>query len=574
MNNVFEQYGIKEVANVTLYSIELDNDDNEIYIPVLYMDTLKVSTVEETKQQVSAQGGIGNPKLITWDYGKDITVTLEDALFTPASSSMNWGASLRPRKLSLSLRYFFDRNTDVNTPEKSLKVAKLTVDKFCDFMIIPDRWSKKEEVQCFNSHRDYIGGTSIYCWLVDAHIVEHGTKEKVIVNDLLLFYREVSQSWYFFNGTGPTSDSSTWYKTAFYDVSSEQPYSKNFFGIGYQYGQEVFNWIKENIANFSTENTNWTEYESFSNIIIDNYSPNLRQKINRSETFFLTENLYIDGYKKGCEKTKTYSETIDEDTLKIKDGYIPYRYFVNIGVEYNTNIAPPQDAVFLNGTNVDDIFMIEGMENKIADRTFCIDSDINLLHSQYRFLDKYSETPLTVFIDPCTMQPFQPNTYEYHCENGKKIMGNLTIIKKGSIYYKWSRTKAKKNRAIGKQILIDSQHFPGVYRLVGETYIRNRLGKDEKYQFEIPLCKLNADNHLTLEASGEPTVFTMKLNALRRYDGVMMKLTAYDILKEGDCGIKKVHIKDHSSPQRVLVPTPYKGNLWENDSPQSKNRRL
>lgn len=49
MNNIFDQYGIKEVADVTLYAIELDENDDEIYIPVLYMDTLKVSTVEESK---------------------------------------------------------------------------------------------------------------------------------------------------------------------------------------------------------------------------------------------------------------------------------------------------------------------------------------------------------------------------------------------------------------------------------------------------------------------------------------------------------------------------------------------
>jgi hypothetical protein len=46
--NIFEQYGIKDVADVTLYSINLDENDNEIYIPVLYLDTLKVSNVEES----------------------------------------------------------------------------------------------------------------------------------------------------------------------------------------------------------------------------------------------------------------------------------------------------------------------------------------------------------------------------------------------------------------------------------------------------------------------------------------------------------------------------------------------
>lgn len=30
--------------------------------------TLKVSTVETTASNVSAQGGWGNPKLVTWDF--------------------------------------------------------------------------------------------------------------------------------------------------------------------------------------------------------------------------------------------------------------------------------------------------------------------------------------------------------------------------------------------------------------------------------------------------------------------------------------------------------------------------
>jgi hypothetical protein len=89
--NIFEQYGIKEVADCTLYAIELDKYDDEVYIPVMYFDTLKVSTLEQTAEQTSARGGLGNPELIIWDYGKEISVTLEDALFSPASQSLMWG---------------------------------------------------------------------------------------------------------------------------------------------------------------------------------------------------------------------------------------------------------------------------------------------------------------------------------------------------------------------------------------------------------------------------------------------------------------------------------------------------
>ena len=83
--NIFEQYGIQEVADVTLYGISYDKYDNEVYIPVMYFDTLKVSTVEQSAQQSSARGGVGNAEHVIWDFGKEITVTLQDALYTPAS---------------------------------------------------------------------------------------------------------------------------------------------------------------------------------------------------------------------------------------------------------------------------------------------------------------------------------------------------------------------------------------------------------------------------------------------------------------------------------------------------------
>ena len=62
------------------------------YIPVLYLDTLKISTIEQTAEEVYAQGGKGNAKLIGWDYGKEITLNLQDALFTPASMSAIFGS--------------------------------------------------------------------------------------------------------------------------------------------------------------------------------------------------------------------------------------------------------------------------------------------------------------------------------------------------------------------------------------------------------------------------------------------------------------------------------------------------
>ena len=88
MANILERYGIKEVADMTFYHI---GSNGMPEYPVLYLDTLKVSTIEQTAEQAEARGGKGNPPLIIWDYGKEITVTLEDALFSAKSMAIMFG---------------------------------------------------------------------------------------------------------------------------------------------------------------------------------------------------------------------------------------------------------------------------------------------------------------------------------------------------------------------------------------------------------------------------------------------------------------------------------------------------
>lgn len=90
MANILDKYGIKEVADVTLYEIAADGTATT---PVLFLDTLKVSTIEQTAEQTEARGGKGNPPLIIWDYGKEITINLEDALFTPRSMQIMYGSA-------------------------------------------------------------------------------------------------------------------------------------------------------------------------------------------------------------------------------------------------------------------------------------------------------------------------------------------------------------------------------------------------------------------------------------------------------------------------------------------------
>lgn len=467
--NIFQQYGIKEVADVTLYSIELDENDEEVYVPVIYFDTLKISTLEKTAQQTSARGGLGNPELIIWDYGKEITVTLEDALYSPASQAMMWGGKLSTKKLTLYLSRFID----FAEPNERTSGAVFNIDTFSDFKIIPALMSADNR---FDNDGNYVDlypayEAQAYIWLVSGNIITNNGKKRCYVKNVILIYDSKKQKWWF---AAPPSSSGNY--------------------LNAQYGKNAYN-------NFISH------YETYNGKSIP--------------TLYLSETLFIDGYKKNSHIK--YSLTDSEDGLN-------YRYRVSMHSNANDGIVPPQEVIYQIDHAIDDTFYLDRMEKVRATQRFCIDTDTNTLHGNYRYLEKYSQTPLTVFVDPKTQQPYEPNTDEYYRKDGSRITGNLRVIKQNEIYYKWTRSKAKDHTSLGKQIVVDAQHFPGAYRLVGETYSRSRkTGQDQRFQFEIPLCKMGSDNNITLQADGDPTTFTMTLKVLRREDGTMMKLTQYDV---------------------------------------------
>ena len=86
-------FGIKEVADVGFYevgTVTVDSATGAVTAgtPLFVLDTLKVSTIENTAEQADAKGGKGNAPLIIWDYGREITITLQDAVLTQETLSM------------------------------------------------------------------------------------------------------------------------------------------------------------------------------------------------------------------------------------------------------------------------------------------------------------------------------------------------------------------------------------------------------------------------------------------------------------------------------------------------------
>lgn len=893
--NIFEQYGIKEVANVTIYAIELDKYGDEVYVPVMYLDTLKISTLEQTAQQATAKGGFGNSSLITWDYGKEITLNLQDALFTPANQSLMWGAKFginhskiygvwnpyqypkdkNGKQIYIRKWYseycqpsdlYFDQVIDDYGDEDydkvstwrgkgndSIKKGRIVVNYYAEpedktptkILVVRLPYRKlddnkyrfyyplyDEKGQLIDENRKPVldkekegepiinqlqvetidKGQTYYMFsldnlnyikdnmivpcisfmenvlfeepeldnlLIEKYISSHGTLIDYfeshnwvnIINEDYLLYKVIDTSntrrWWEVPGV-----TGSYFKACFLEEQLKRLgyynytcpctgerkfvlYSQNNGGYKYykeknqQYGfnnsndqldeiQRIVNWtglyenkyvtynaipIQDNSVSKHNQKTGlyWYSKNNQQQIGETNYLSSEQNEIVKKEFEYMTDEndkkiitneghyLTLDGVEvvvnkdddsksekfydglsernewhnrqmpekaelimenfadfeynqsklfyqpyegqaengveqgpipicrklpfnvimdkrwpqyaysytwKDCDlkmvslqgeqdqyylenasvkcyvpldtgekqiylaqkvledrftgnQIDTYTEedmklnlsgehagiyryeykdsaflpkidvyrltywpipsTIDDDTYspvtKVKVGTF---YIID---EWNKLSSPPQDFIYEINDGIDNVDVLDRMETIIAKKTFAINVDRNLIMNNCKSLPQYKNAKLVVYIDPKTMKPYESNATSFECQNGQVVDGDLRIIKKDEVYLKWTRDIAKENETLGTQIIVDSKHYPGTYRIVGETFVRDRNGKDTNYQFEIPLCKLGANANLALEAAGDPVTFDMSFNVLRREDGVMVKFTQY----ETDC---------------------------------------
>lgn len=138
-------------------------------------------------------------------------------------------------------------------------------------------------------------------------------------------------------------------------------------------------------------------------------------------------------------------------------------------------------------------------------------------------------TAQAVYIDLATMQPYQDGA----------------PIAEGEVYLKWTRSIAYGDNSLGNTIEISAENFPGTYKVVGDTFARNKVtGEDQRFQFVIPQAKMSSEQTITLEAEGDPTVFDMTLTVLRPDDGVMVKLIQYDVVENEEENDGSTMVKD------------------------------
>ena len=239
---------------------------------------------------------------------------------------------------------------------------------------------------------------------------------------------------------------------------------------------------------------------------------------------------------KTVKNTKHYVPVLFLDTLKVSTIEQTAENVYATGGRGNSNLIgwdygkeitlTMQDALFtpasmsaIFGASEDSDFRkgvkeaktIDRMEKCTAKRNFIVPAG-----NQNGTPTEANRTAQAVYIDPKTMEPYPDGT----------------PIVEDEVFLKWTRSVAYEGESIGSIIEISADKFPGTYKIVGDTYVRNAdTHEDQRFQFIIPQAKMTSEQTITLEAEGDPAVFDLNMTVLRPEDGVMVKLVQYDVVE-------------------------------------------
>lgn len=439
--NLFDKYGIKEVMDVVFYSITKVGDE-EIYTPVLVLDTLKVSTINKKAEKVSAQGGYGNKKLITWNFGKEISLQLTDALFSPASMSLLWGG-----KFDIKLSDYTSAIVKLNMANK-YGLLNYSIKAYASPSLTDNEWE--------------------------------------------IIFRAATE------------------------CSVPAPREGNIYWIpNYDKDQPDIE-----------ENRNWLRKNYFRRLW---YSNNL--------------DILKEYCGEGTDEFYRGQAAIPDKVVTTIIGYID---------ELN--------KIGYADTEIYDLEVIDRMEKCIVTNRegFTIstkEQKANLL----RYYKNDKSSTYTIYYDAKTMLPLLSVTDEglirgweegYDVDFDGKLDEDKFKIKIGTSYYKWTRTVKRKegtdDGVLGKTFVIDADTFPGQYKIVGETYIRQqKTQKDKRVQIVIHKATIGSDTNITLQAEGEPTTFDMQIDVLCPKSNIPMEIREFDVDEDHLYGGTKI------APQRA-----------------------
>lgn len=214
----------------------------------------------------------------------------------------------------------------------------------------------------------------------------------------------------------------------------------------------------------------------------------------------------------GKKYTITYQEEEAEEVTAIS-------YKEPIIEEHESTDDPP--VITYNLTYVDtnhDTITIENLTNRPLVTSVNYPAKVNEDYTDMDIYDKNDEErqndgKLWCYINPRTMKPYLDD-YWFH-QNEPYYIKSLTLVDEDK-------------QLDAKKITVRSDVWPGVYMMVGETYIRNRdTGEDEHLQLVIPQAKVKSEQTLTLQPDGDPTVFNMNLEVAQPKSKVLMEINTY-----------------------------------------------
>lgn len=253
------------------------------------------------------------------------------------------------------------------------------------------------------------------------------------------------------------------------------------------------------------------------------------------ETFEATCDVKSMKVRKTIKKVNRYVPVLFLDTLKVStieqsaettdatggrgnSKLITWDYGKDITLTMQDALFTPASMSAIFGSYEGNDFRNGVKEAKTIDRTEKVTAKRSFIvpaGNQNGVPSEADKTAATVFLDPNTMDPYQDGT----------------PIAEGEVFLKWTRSIAYEGQSIGHVIEISADKFPGTYKIVGDTYVRNKdTLEDERFQFIIPQAKMTSDQTITLEAEGDPAVFDMNMTVLRPDDGVMVRLVQYSVV--------------------------------------------
>ena len=178
-----------------------------------------------------------------------------------------------------------------------------------------------------------------------------------------------------------------------------------------------------------------------------------------------------------------------------------------IMTKYEDNIYRISPKIIKDGlTNLPNTFNQYNVEDVVG-------LDYELQDSQKQKLENYNS--IWAYVNPRTMTPYDDDYW----------------FSQGEPYYKKSITFNTKELPLNaQQITVTAGTFPGMYKIVGETYIRDRVtGKDKRMQITFPLCKIKSNQTLSLQSDSEPTTFNLDVEAATNKRGVLMEMVFYEV---------------------------------------------